>query len=202
MRGEEGCEGKGGARGRDPTCSLRPQVWILDSIPGRVSRDMSRRGVDQVLKVLKDVPMPTASRKELTDHLMGTLGLGQDLAAWLGSSLVQIPQSSLLRFGFNIAGAAAMYADYRASEYWDVLALPPRGIEVHVVRAELSDRWTPHDASSLERVAAESRATGGETGTTEAHLLPKAGHWLHVDNPRGLQRLLVSHMKALAAAAP
>jgi len=158
--------------------------------------------VDQVLKVLKDVPMPTASRKELIEHLTGTLGLGQDLAAWLGSSLVQIPQSSLLRFGFNIAGAAAMYADYRASEYWDILALPPQGVEVHVVRAELSDRWTPHDAASMERVAAESKAAMGETGTTHMHLLPKAGHWLHVDNPWGLQRLLVDHMKALALSTP
>ncbi len=41
---------------------------------------------------------------------------------------------------FNLAGAASMLVSYRASEYWDLLAAPPPGVTINVVRAARSDR--------------------------------------------------------------
>ena len=41
-----------------------------------------------------------------------------------------------------------MLASYRASEYWDLLAAPPCGVTVNVVRAARSDRRVPCLAQS------------------------------------------------------
>jgi len=174
-----------------------PSFWLLDSIPGRVDRDLSPRGVDQVLRIVQDIPMPVGSRKELHATLTQRMGLSEDLAAWLGSSLEVVPGTGALRFEFDVAGAAAMYASYRSSEYWDVLALPPQGVDVHVVRGELSDRWTQHDWETLGRVAAESRRSAAR-GFTHVHVLPKARHWVHIDNQDGLVRIMHDTLAPLA----
>ena len=50
----------------------------------------------------------------------------------------------------------------------------------HLVRALWSDRW---DAESIETLE--------ELGEGQYHTLD-AGHWLHVDNPEGLLKMLVS----------
>lgn len=55
---------------------------------------------------------------------------------------------------------------------------------LHFVRAANSDRWTP---SILERL---DRAVSSRPETVKLHLLPDAGHWLHVDNPQGLSNLM------------
>ena len=82
-----------------------------------------------------------------------------------------------------------MLKSYRASEYWDLLAAPPRGVTVNIVRAARSDRWS---RSMIERLhAAEaSSAANDAVGTTRYHELPDAGHWLHVENPTGLTAMV------------
>ena len=61
--------------------------------------------------------------------------------------------------------------DALATDLWPLLAATPR--EVHLVRAGRSDRWTPAD---LERPVGPRVAW---------HVVPDAGHWLHVDDPDG-----------------
>jgi pimeloyl-ACP methyl ester carboxylesterase len=34
----------------------------------------------------------------------------------------------------------------------------------------------------------------GRTGAIDLHVLPDAGHWLHVDDPEGLLALMVSDL--------
>ena len=60
---------------------------------------------------------------------------------------------------------------------------PPPGVEVHVVRAARSDRWSPADDAALAALRPPAYA----------HTLADAGHWLHFDNPEGLLRLIVEH---------
>jgi pimeloyl-ACP methyl ester carboxylesterase len=95
-------------------------------------------------------------------------------------------------------GAAAMYNSYRANDYLPVLAQPPAGCEVHLVRGELSDRWSPGMVQELQQCqqqASEQHSNSyGSSGTFTVHVLPKAGHWLHTDNPDGLHALLHEHM--------
>lgn len=87
------------------------------------------------------------------------------------------------------AGAAAMFSSYKRKEYWDLLEHPPPGVEVHIVRAANSDRWSKRELSHLDELETKSGKAPGE-GALRVHVLPDAGHWLHVENPLGLLDLI------------
>lgn len=61
-------------------------------------------------------------------------------------------------------------------------------MEINFVRAENSDRWEPDTVQRLESLAARER--DGSEGKVAVHVLPKAGHWVHVDNPKGLVQIM------------
>ena len=82
-----------------------------------------------------------------------------------------------------------MYEDYKRSHYWDLLEAPPHGCDIHIVRAERSDRWSEGVVRRLEQITGRTHPEHGD-GRVAYHVLPNAGHWLHVDNPKGLQELM------------
>jgi pimeloyl-ACP methyl ester carboxylesterase len=59
--------------------------------------------------------------------------------------------------------------------------------------AERSDRWAPENRARLEAMLEIVRLrdpTVRENGTVALHIVPNAGHWLHVDNPAFLLELM------------
>lgn len=66
-------------------------------------------------------------------------GFSVGLREWLGSSLIPDGKGQL-KWAFNISGAAAMYESYRQMSYWDLVASPPPGVTLNIVRAAKSDR--------------------------------------------------------------
>lgn len=80
---------------------------------------------------------------------------------------------------------------YRCTDYWHVLRAPPTAI--HMVRGGRSDRWPPAILSRLELVP-QGPCTNLNAGSFYLHVLPKAGHWLHVDDTDGMVRLMVPHL--------
>lgn len=77
---------------------------------------------------------------------------------------------------------------FRETSYWPLLEHPPQGMEIDIVRAEKSDRWDPDVLQRLEGLA--SRGRDGREGKVFVHVLPNSGHWVHVDNPKGLLEIL------------
>ncbi len=75
---------------------------------------------------------------QLYKHLKSK-GFSEGLQLWLGSSLVT-RQGGGLEWTFNIEGAADMYDDYQVQEFWDITSSPPENVQLHLVRAEQSDR--------------------------------------------------------------
>lgn len=73
-------------------------------------------------------------------------------------------------------------------DYWHLLEQPPKGMEINIVRAEKSDRWDPDIIQQLEDLS--SRRVDETNGKVCVHVLPNAGHWVHVDNPKGLLEIL------------
>ncbi|KAG2430691.1 hypothetical protein HYH02_013688 [Chlamydomonas schloesseri] len=124
-----------------------------------------------------------------------------------------------LTWTFDIAGAGAMYVSYRTTEFWRTLEQPPPGTAIHLVRGGRSDRW-PEDqqrrlqqalAAAAAHAQAGTAAAGGAGvgagagtgaaaaaagGTFDLHVLPRAGHWLHVDDPNGLMQLVLPRLVA------
>lgn len=68
-------------------------------------------------------------------------------------------------------------------------------MEISIVQAENSDRWDPHVIQRLEALAKKER--DGSEGIISHHVLPKAGHWVHVDNPKGLLEIVAPRIGSL-----
>lgn len=180
------------ARGDYGESALLPkQLWVFDSFLG-VKDPEDEEEVENVLRTLRSVPPTVPSRKWLVNHLLG-LGFSKSLSEWIGSNLKK--SGDHMTWAFNLDGAAEMLKSYREKSYWPLLEHPPKGMEIDIVRAEESDRWDPATIQRLESLATLER--GPSEGNVTAHLLPKSGHWVHVDNPKGLLEIMAPKIDAI-----
>ncbi|WIA17862.1 hypothetical protein OEZ85_009363 [Tetradesmus obliquus] len=171
--------------------------------------------VGKIIQLIHQIPTPLPNRQALYKYLEPK-GIPLPVAQWLGTSLVpggrwgssssssgngNGSSDQQLDWVFDITGAAALYNSYRLSSYWDVLTQPPPGVVVHLVRGELSDRWTPHMLQQLADAEAKWQEASSEApenvGELQLHVLEKAGHWLQADNPEGLAALMSPWLKDL-----
>ncbi len=152
------------------------RIWILDA-PTGVLEDGAGGEVRAVFDALGRVEMPRASRKEILDELMAR-GLPAPVIAWMTTNLRRTDAGYVWRFA--LVGARAMIRDYAVTDLTHQLS--ETSSEVRLVRGGRSDRWTATARKDLDALAAH-RGCG-------VHLLPDAGHWLHVDSPLELIELL------------
>jgi pimeloyl-ACP methyl ester carboxylesterase len=88
-----------------------------------------------------------------------------------------------------------MFASFKRLDFWSLLEHPPPGVDIHIVRAANSDRFSRRE---LDALAGIQRGNASGDGRVHVHVLPDAGHWLHVENPEGLLEM-ISHPLAAAA---
>ena len=159
-----------------PIFSEIEQIWALDSFPGALSvDDQDQNEVRTVLSWLNAVPLPVQKRSEVKYFLMEQ-GASEMISQWMTTNLSRTPEGFVWRF--NLDGIAEMLNDYFIQDLWHVLEFPNSQTSTHLVRALRSDRW---DAEAIETLE--------ELGEGQYHTLD-AGHWLHVDNPVGLLKML------------
>lgn len=169
------------ARGEYGDSAVLPkQLWILDSVPGEVNPKDSDGEVKKVLHTLQSLPPSLPSRKWVVDHMI-ELGFSKPLSEWIGSNLKK--EGEHVTWSFNLQGAIEMFNSYCSTSYWSFLEQPPKGLEIAIVQAENSDRWHPPVLQKLESL---SKKGGGAEGKVSLHVLPNSGHWVHMDNPKGL----------------
>ncbi|KAK3162550.1 hypothetical protein QOZ80_1BG0090840 [Eleusine coracana subsp. coracana] len=170
---------------------LPKQLWVLDSVPGEVQTDNSDGEVERVLQTLASLPSSLPSRKWVVDHML-SLGFSKSLSEWIGSNLKK--DNEHVTWAFDLQAAIDMFNSYRERDYWPLLEHPPKGLEIAIVQAERSDRWDPSD---VRRLKALSRREGKpDAGKVSLHVLPNSGHWVHVDNPKGLLEIMVPNFLA------
>ncbi|XP_021766526.1 protein ABHD11-like [Chenopodium quinoa] len=172
--------------------TLPKQLWVLDSVPGVVNPEDSSGEVEKVLETLQSLPSQIPSRKWLVEHMI-KLGFSKSLSEWLGTNLKKSNDHET--WAFNLDGAFQMFNSYREKDYWPLLGNPPRGMEISIVQAENSDRWDPYVIQRLESLTRKER--DGSEGKFSLHVLPKAGHWVHVDNPKGLLDIVAPRIASL-----
>lgn len=162
-------------------------VVSIDSVPGTRA---PLRGGDTPLAVLDTVEalppvLPTKSafiRAVSEKH-------GSAIGQWLALSTEAVEGG--VRFALDGAEIRALLADYFARDDWPVVATPPPGTRIHLVIGERSISYTAEDRAQAERIAQrEPRVT--------VHRLP-ADHWVHVDDPEGLHRVLTTQIEGGAS---
>jgi pimeloyl-ACP methyl ester carboxylesterase len=153
------------------------QTWVLDANPYALTADAVDPEVRGVLELVARVPMPISHHDAVRAAFLDA-GFSEAMAGWMTTNLRRAPDG--LRWRFDLDGVRSLLADYVRQDFGDLLAAPP--CPVHLVQAGRSDRWTP---AILRRLAA-AEAPGGLV----RHVLPDAGHWVHVDDPDGLLALL------------
>ncbi|KAI7732544.1 hypothetical protein M8C21_024150 [Ambrosia artemisiifolia] len=177
------------------------QLWVLDSVPGIVEPEESNGDVEKVLETLQTLPETIPSRTQtyvigyrwLVDHLTN-LGFTRSLSEWIGTNLKK--EGEQFTWAFNLEGIIQMFDSYRKLDYWPLLEHPPKGMEIVMVRAENSDRWDPHVINKLESL--KNRTSDESEGKLSVVVLPKSGHWVHVDNPKGLLEIVTPKMASLS----
>lgn len=172
--------------------ALPKQLWVLDSVPGEVKTENSDGEVEKVLQTLQSLPSSIPSRKWLVNHMM-ELGFSKSLSEWISTNLKKSGERET--WAFNLDGAVQMFNSYREMSYWPLLEHPPQGMEIAIVRAEKSDRWDPDVIQRLEGLA--NRQGYGSEGKVSVHVLPNAGHWVHVDNPKGLLEIVAPRIASV-----
>ncbi|KAL2250802.1 protein ABHD11 isoform X1 [Sesamum indicum] len=172
--------------------TLPKQLWVLDSVPGKVIQDNTDGEVEKVLQTLQSLPSTLPSRKWLVDHML-KLGFSKSLSEWIGSNLKKSGEQET--WAFNLDGAVQMFNSYREMDYWPLLDHTPKGMEIDVVRAEKSDRWNQDVIQQLEHLSA--KGVNENEGKVLVHVLPNAGHWVHVDNPKGLLDIIAPKVASI-----
>lgn len=176
---------------------LPKQLWVLDSVPGEVVTDDSDGEVEKMLSTLKFIPNPIPSQRWLVDY-MRNLGFSKTLSDWLGSNLKRVDTSSEeVTWVFDVNGIVEMFNSYRKKSYWSLLQHPPQGLEISIVRAENSDRWNSAVLAQLESIANEEQSA--DNGRVFYHVLKNAGHWVHIDNPKGLIDIMAPSLARLSS---
>jgi len=157
------------------------RVWALDSRPGSVEEGaLARHELKHMFDSLASMPMPAASREAVSEHLSG-LGFSEGLVGWMGTNLQRV--DGVFQWKFDLTACEEMVADYWAQDLWPFVEGCPAGLMLDFVRAERGDRWTTEDVDRIQRMR------GG--GSVALHLLRDSGHWVHVDNPRGLLEIML-----------
>jgi pimeloyl-ACP methyl ester carboxylesterase len=155
------------------------RVWVLDASPSRFSGVRAPAVVD-LLDALAALPMPARTRDEVVSSLAGQ-GWPAEIIGWIGTGLGR-GRDGLLRWRFDIGATRHLLEDYGKLDLWPFLE--QKGAVVDFVLGGRSDAVSSADLArlgSLER-----------RGKVRIHVLERAGHWLHVDDPAGLLRLMTN----------
>lgn len=156
------------------------QYWILDSNPGTQDAAAGNE-VIQVIQAVRSTTTPAVERQHVVAELTGQ-GLSSGTANWLATNLERGPGGFVWRF--NLDAIYELMLDYFRVDLWPVLESEATDSDFRVVVAERSDRWAPENRARLAQLA-ERRPR-----PARLHIVPNAGHWLHVDNPGFLLELM------------
>jgi esterase len=136
-----------------------------------------------VIDAIGSLPGPFVSISDFV-RALESAGFTRELAQWLAGNLER--RENRVRFALELEEIRGLLADYFARDLWPVVEHPPSGIRVHLVIGNQSDAF-----SAADRIRAARIAAANDRVTVD--VLP-AGHWVHVEDPEGLLRTLLSRL--------
>ncbi|KYG09168.1 alpha/beta hydrolase [Sorangium cellulosum] len=154
---------------------------ILDVDPSARPAGESGSESPGVLELLRAIPQPIASREAFLEAVHAA-GFSRGIGEWLAMNVRREGDGFRIRLDLDVLND--LLTDYFARDLWHVLEEPPApaGVEarrLHVVLGGRSASVSPESRARFEALAARAP-------WLSVHVLPRAGHWLHVDDPDGL----------------
>lgn len=155
------------------------QLFVVDSLPGARAAEGSE-GTERVVAMLATLPASFPDRAAFHAYVE-RLGFSRALAEWLGQNLEGLGGSYEL--AIDVSRIEALLADYSARDLWPALDPPPARTTAHLVIGGRSTVFGDADrARALDLAARHERV--------RVHVLPAADHWVHIDDPEGLARIV------------
>ncbi len=165
------------------------EVFVLDASPGarpEAAGDDDPEAAGRVVDFLGSVPDPLPSRERFLDLAQGA-GLTRPIAEWLAMNVRRGDDG--LRLRLDLGAIRALVDDYLAQDLFGAIASPEAARHVHVVLGGRSRAVSTADRARLAALAAA-------TPRVSVDVLPRAGHWLHVDDPNGLLAVVTGALDA------
>ncbi|KYF87659.1 alpha/beta hydrolase, partial [Sorangium cellulosum] len=158
--------------------------FILDADPSARPAGESGSESPGVLELLRAIPQPIASREAFLEAVQ-TAGFSRGIAEWLAMNVRREGDGFRIRLDLDVLND--LLTDYFARDLWHVLedmedapaGAGAEGRRVHVVLGGRSASISPASRARFEALSARAPSLS-------VHVLPRAGHWLHVDDPDGL----------------
>lgn len=155
---------------------------VVDSTPGPRPDFRGSSGVRHVVELLTQLPEAFPDRNAFTAWAEER-GVSRATAMWLAMNVRPVPNTTRFEFRLDVPSIRAMMDDYFVRDLWPVLEAPPGSMTTHLVAGGDSEVL---DEADLER----ARALPGVT----VDVIPKAGHWVHVDAPDVLRELVLGYL--------
>ena len=155
------------------------QTWVLDSSPSATAHALldPTHTVTRVLSLLEHLPTSFGDREQFVSHVVQA-GQPLALARWLAMSLEQ--QEGGYQMRLQPTSLREILTDYFARDLWAIVENWPQTTPLQVVVGGRSEVVSLAEQQRLASCGAM------------VHVLPQAGHYVHVD----AQADLVAHMVA------
>lgn len=164
--------------------ALRPdeldEVWVLDSTPSVRADGMKTVGAAHVLDTLDALPATFPTREFFFEH-MSASGMNRPEIEWLAMNVRR--DGDAFRFRLDLPTIRALLEDYFTRDLWFVVEQSDARRRLGYVIGGRSITVSPADRDRLSKLAATN-------SKLEVHMLEKADHWVHVDDPDGLFEIL------------
>ncbi|CAB9497791.1 Abhydrolase domain containing [Seminavis robusta] len=155
------------------------RIWLLDTVPGEAN-DAVERVVGAVTDISSKAPI--TDKKQLVQQLTTDYKIDKGTAQWLASSLQKKTKTDELQFSFDLTVVNDLLTNFHEQDFMQLLQeiLETNTVTVDLVRGGKNKGWTEANLAPLRQLQQEYPSNFG------MHELPKAGHWVHVDDLPGL----------------
>jgi hypothetical protein len=136
-----------------------------------------------MLQVLHELPSTFQERGQAVQALVEA-GTQEPVAQWMALNLVR--DGSGWKWRISAPDMEALILSFFQTDAWDVVESPPRGLEVHMVKAEESNVLGEAECTRNEEA-------GRLTDRVHLHRLP-GGHWVNADSPDALASLVAESL--------
>ena len=161
-------------------------LFIIDSTPSARPGGRGSESTQHIVELLANLPSEFPDRSSFTTWIEER-GVSRPTAMWLAMNVRPIPNTTRFVFRIDVAGVRAMLDDYFRVDLWPVLEQPAAhdAMRVHLVVGGRSSIVDEADRGRAKRCP-----------HTTLDVIAEADHWVHVDAPDALRRLVLGYLAA------